>query len=254
MTESIKRLAFSLLLVVIAAAILLWSDRHNRHRDAAPQVAATAAIPIAILQHSSNPMMDEIRSGVLDGLHGKGYNDGQNLGVTTYNAEGDLPTGNLMSQKIISGDYRLAVSISTVMLQALANANRSAHINHVFGAVTSPVAAGVGIKALDSLDKPPYLTGIGTPQPVAEIFRLAKQINPALKTVGVVWNPAEVNSEYCTKQARAVSLELGLTLLEAPVEQAKDVREAAESLVARGAEAFWTGGDATVNATIVNEQ
>lgn len=248
MTESIKRLAFSLLLIFIAAAILLWSDRHNRHRDTLTQAAA--AIPIAILQHSSNPMMDEIRSGVLDGLHGKGYNDGQNLGITIYNAEGDLPTGNLMSQKITSGDYRLAVSISTVMLQALANANRSAHISHVFGAVTSPVAAGVGIKALDSLDKPPYLTGLGTPQPVAEIFRLAKQINPALKTVGVVWNPAEVNSEYCTKQARAVSQELGLTLLEAPVEQAKDVREAAESLVARGAEAFWTGGDATVNATI----
>ncbi|MDO9105902.1 MAG: ABC transporter substrate-binding protein [Methylovulum sp.] len=250
MTESIKRLAFSLLLVFFAAAILLWSDRHNRHADQSVTPAANTPIPMAILQHSSNPMMDEIRQGVLDGLHGKGYNDGQNIAITTYNAEGDLPTGNLMAQKITSGDYRLAVSISTVMLQALANANRTAAIPHVFGAVTSPVAAGVGIKALDSLDKPHYLTGIGTPQPVADIFRLAKQINPRLKTVGVVWNPAEVNSEYCTKQARAISAELGLTLLEAPVEQTKDVREAAQSLVTRGAEAFWTGGDATVNSSV----
>lgn len=250
MIESLKRFAFSLLLVFFAAAILLWSDRHNRHADQAAPSTVSAAVAIAILQHSSNPMMDEIRQGVLDGLHAKGYDDGQNIAITTYNAEGDLPTGNLMAQKITSGDYRLAVSISTVMLQALANANRTAAVPHVFGAVTSPVAAGVGIKALDSLDKPPYLTGIGTPQPVTEIFRLAKQINPKLKTVGVVWNPAEVNSEFCTKQARAVSAELGLTLLEAPVEQTKDVREAADSLVARGVEAFWTGGDATVNGTV----
>jgi len=249
MIESIKRLAFSLLLVFFAAAILLWSDRHNRHADqAAP--STNAAVPIAILQHSSNPMMDEIRQGVLDGLHAKGYDDGRNLAITTYNAEGDLPTGNMMAQKITGGDYRLAVSISTVMLQALANANRTAAVPHVFGAVTSPVAAGVGIKALDSLDKPPYLTGIGTPQPVTEIFRLARQINPKLKIVGVVWNPAEVNSEFCTQQARAISAELGMSLLEAPVEQAKDVREAADSLVARGVQAFWTGGDATVNATV----
>ncbi|MDD5276291.1 MAG: ABC transporter substrate-binding protein [Methylovulum sp.] len=251
MSESIKRIAFSLFLVLIAATLQLWSDRHNRHSEQSSlQSQTSAAIPIAILQHSSNPIMDEILSGILDGLHKKGYDDKQNLAVSVFNAEGDLPTGNLMAQKITSGDYRLAVSISTVMLQTLANANRSKHVPHVFGAVTSPVAAGVGIKKMDSLDKPAYLTGIGTPQPVKEIFRLAKQLNPKLKTVGVVWNPAEVNSEFCTKLARDVSTELGLTLLEAPIEQAKDVREAANSLVARGVEAFWTGGDATVNTTV----
>lgn len=250
MAGPFKRILFSLSLIFVAAAVLLWSDRHNRHGHAVSQSLANAPIPLAILQHSSNPIMDEVRDGVLAGLKSKGYSDGQNLAVTTYNAEGDLPTGNLMAQKIAGGDYKLAVSISTVMLQALANANRDGKVVHVFGAVTSPVASGVGIKALDSLDKPPYLTGIGTPQPVKEIFRLAKQINPALKTVGVVWNPAEVNSEICTKQAREVSKELDITLLEAPIEQGKDVREAAASLAARGAEAFWTGGDATVIAVV----
>lgn len=248
MAGPFKRLLFSLSLIFLAAAVLLWSDRHNRHAQTPAPSAANAPIALAILQHSSTPVMDEVRDGVLAGLKAKGYSDGQNLAITTYNPEGDLPTGNLMAQKIAGGDYRLAISISTVMLQALANANRDGKAVHVFGAVTSPVAAGVGIKALDSLDKPPYLTGIGTPQPVKEIFRLAKQINPALKTVGVVWNPAEVNSEICTKQAREAAAELGMTLLEAPVDQAKDVREAAASLAARGVEAFWTGGDATVNS------
>lgn len=247
MKEPLRRLAFACLLVAAVSAALLWSDRHSRH---SAKATPAEKIAVAILQHSSNPILDETYKGVLDGLAAKGYRDGEKLALTTLNAEGDLPTGNLMAQKIAGGGYRLGISISTVMLQTLANANRAGHVTHVFGAVTSPVAAGVGIKALDSLDKPPYLTGIGTPQPVADIFRLAKQAYPGLKTVGVVWNPAEVNSEVCTKLARAVSAELGLTLLEAPVEQTKDVREAAASLVARGAQAFWTGGDATVNNAV----
>jgi putative ABC transport system substrate-binding protein len=249
MTEPFRRLSAALLLIFAAAAVLLWSDRHSRHSARSAQRAA-ARIPVALLQHSSNPLLDETRQGVLDGLAAKGFRDDEKLAIATFNPEGDLPTGNLMAQKIAGGDYRLAISISTVMLQALANANRDGRVVHVFGAVTSPVAAGVGIKALDGEDKPRHLTGIGTPQPVADIFRLARRLNPALKTVGVVWNPAEVNSEVCTRLARAVSEELGITLLEAPVEQTKDVREAAQSLVARGVEAFWTGGDVTVNNAV----
>jgi ABC-type uncharacterized transport system substrate-binding protein len=250
MHQPLKQLGFALLVICIAASVLLWSDRHSRRAPSDTAAKTEALIPVALLQHSSNPILDETRQGVLDGLAGKGFQDGKNIAITTFNPEGDLPTGNLMAQKIAAGAYKVAVSISTVMLQALANANRDGRVDHVFGAVTSPVGAGVGIQSLDSLDKPPHLTGIGTPQPVADIFRVAKRLYPDLKKVGVVWNPAEVNSEICTRQAREVSAELGLTLLEAPVEQTKDVREAAESLVARGAEAFWTGGDATVNNAV----
>ncbi len=250
MSETSKRIGLSLALIILCSSLLLWSDRHNRHSDSEVTPSFSKEIPIALLQLNTNPITDEMRAGIYDALGAKGFKEGSNIKITYYNPEGDLPTANLMAQKITSGDYKVAISITTLMLQTLANANRSSHVTHVFGAVTSPIIAGVGVKAIDSLDKPPYLTGVGTPQPVKEIFRVAKQLNPNLKTVGVVWNPAEVNSEFCTKQAREVSAELGLTLLEAPIEQAKDIREAAQSLVTRGVQAFWTGGDATVNSNV----
>ena len=248
--DSLKRLGLALSLILMAAAMLLWSDRHSRHRDVQPPPGASSQIPIALLVHSSSPIMDETRQGVIAELAAHGFREGELIRISTYNPEGDLPTGNLMAQKIASGNDRLAITISTVMLQALASANRGGRIPHVFGAVTSPVGAGVGIRALDTLDKPALMTGIGTPQPVEDLFRLAKQINPKLRTVGVVWNPAEVNSEICTRRAREISKALGLVLLEAPIEQTKDIREAAESLLSRGAEAFWTGGDATVGNAV----
>jgi len=68
--------------------------------------------------------------------------------------------------------------------------------------------------------------------------------------VGVVWNPAEANSEACTRRARAICHELGIELLEAAIENTSGVREAALSLLSRNIDAFWTGGDATVGNAI----
>jgi hypothetical protein len=87
-------------------------------------------------------------------------------------------------------------------------------------------------------------------QPVAEALRLAKTLFPGLKTVGVVWNSAESNSEANTLIARDVCQELGINLLEANVDNSSGVFEAASSLVARGAQALWVGGDVTVIVAI----
>src|SRR5207247_516259 len=66
------------------------------------------------------------------------------------------------------------------------------------------------------------------------------------KTVGLVWNPTESNSEAQTRLARSVCAELGITLLEANAESSIGVAEAANSLTARGVETIWVTGDVTV--------
>jgi ABC-type uncharacterized transport system substrate-binding protein len=90
------------------------------------------------------------------------------------------------------------------------------------------------------------MSGYGTMQPVAKAFKLAREMRPELKTVGLVWNPTEANSQSQTRLARSVCAELGITLLEANAENATGVAEAANSLVARGVEAIWMSGDVTV--------
>jgi ABC-type uncharacterized transport system substrate-binding protein len=94
------------------------------------------------------------------------------------------------------------------------------------------------------------LVGYGTMQPVAEAFELAKRLYPDLKIVGEVWNPAEANSEAQTKIARETCRRLGIQLVEANVETTSAVFEATSSLVARGVDALWVGGDVTVMAAI----
>jgi ABC-type uncharacterized transport system substrate-binding protein len=187
---------------------------------------------------------------VLTGLAESGYREGRTLRVRRYNAEGDAATSNTIARAIVGGDDELVITLSTPSLQAVAGANRDARRPHVFGMVSDPVAAGVGISRGDPRKHPPYMVGLGTMQPVAEGFHMARRLAPRLAKVGVAWNPSEANSEACTKLARTVCKELGIELLEANVEGSAAVREAVAVLVGRGADAIWVGGDNTVLSSL----
>jgi ABC-type uncharacterized transport system substrate-binding protein len=240
MRHVLKRLVLGLLLIVTASAILLISDW--KHRTSRP-----SDLPrVALFQFATRPLLDECVKGVVDGLQSEGFVDGQSVQFEKFNAENDLPTANAMARAIVDQRFALVATASTPCLQTMAAANREGRVKHIFCAVTDPFGAGVGISRDDPLKHPPYLAGIGTFQPVVDTFRLAKRTNPSLTKVGEVWNPAEACSEACTVLARRVCRELGIELLEAQVDSSTGVRQAAESLIARGAQAIWIGGDNTV--------
>lgn len=235
-----KRLGLGLFLIALASGVLLVSDWSQRtaSRSNAPRVA--------ILQHASQKVFDDAVDGFKEALAENGYPDDKTISLKFFNAEGDVGTSNAIAKQMAGGGYDLLVSMSTLSLQAVANANREGKTRHVFGLVSDPAAAGVGISRTDPLQHPKYMAGIGTMQPVEAAFRYAKQFNPALKKVGVAWNSAEANSAATVKIARAVCKDLGIELIEANVENTAAAREAADSLISRGAQAIWAGGDLTV--------
>lgn len=240
MWASMKRLSLGIVLILLASTVLLLSDWNRRNP------AGQRLLPVAVLQHGSQPILDEGVRGMIDGLAEAGFRDGVNISIRRYNAENDLPTANAIAKEITSGQYDLVLTVSTLSLQAVANANRAGKTKHVFALVSDPVAAGVGISREDPLEHPPYLAGYGTMQPVAEAFQLAKRLYPQLQTVGVVWNPAEANSEAQLKVARAACDALGIRLVEANADATSGVMEAARSLVSRNVQALWIPGDVTV--------
>ena len=204
MISILKRVLLSLVLLGAGALVLLFSDLHSRESARNRPENKSAAIPVALLKHASNRLLDDIERGMLEQLAAAGYRDGERLALQRFSAEGDLPTANAIAQRMTDGNFKMAISISTLSLQCVANANKAGRAIHVFGGVTDPAGAGVGIQAMNSTNKSPWLAGIGTFQPVEQILREAKRLWPDLKVVGVVWNPAERNSETCTHKAREV--------------------------------------------------
>ena len=251
MRETLKRLGLGLILIALAAGVLVYTDRGSRNRVRRNSTIPTVtgkAFRVALVQHASIPVLDQGVNGVLESLAARGYAEGGRLNLKRYNAEADIGTANAIAKEVTSGSYDLILSISTLSLQTIANANKvGSRTPHVFGLVTDPYGAGVGIEATNHAIHPPYLTGYGSMQPVESTFRTARTLRPELKSVGLIWNPTEANSLAQTKVARKVCAELGLTLVEANAENSTAAMEAANSVIARGVEAIWISGDITVS-------
>jgi ABC-type uncharacterized transport system substrate-binding protein len=235
-----KKLILGLGLLCATSAILLLSDVSRR------SAGSGEVHRVAVLQFVSSPLMEAGVTGIRAGLAAGGLTEGQNLEIALYNAEGDIPTANSIARQLVSGQFDLVVTSGTPAMQAVANANQDGKTVHVFGLVADPFGSGVGLKREDPLDHAPHFVGIGSLLPMAPVIEMARELYPSLKAVGIVWNPAESNSEIFTIEARKVCARLGIELLEAAVDNSAGVFEAANSLAARGAEALLMSGDNTV--------
>ncbi len=175
----VKRLLLGLVLIVSASVALLLSDLGRR-------TAVARSMPhIGLLQHAS-----------------KGFVDGKTIVINKFNAQGDISVGSSIAKEMVNSRYDLLLTMSTLSLQAVANANRNGKTVQVFGLVADPVVAGVGISRSNPLDHPRNLVGIGSFLPVQDAFRIAREMFPDLKRVGVAWNPAEANSRAFVEKAR----------------------------------------------------
>ena len=247
MPNVIKRLGLGLLLIAIASGILLLADRGQR----AATPGAAAKIPrIAILQHANTPVLDDSIRGTLDALAERGYRKGDTLTVESFNAQGDMAMGVTIAKQLTSGGYDLVVTSSTPSMQAVANSNRDGQVRHLFTTVADPFESGVGLDRADPLKHAATFVGQGSFPPVDKAFATAKQMLPSLQRLGVAWNPSESNSLVFVKKGRAIAADMGLTLLEANADNTAAVGDAINSLIARGAQAIWVGGDNTVIAGI----
>jgi ABC-type uncharacterized transport system substrate-binding protein len=246
---TLKRLLLGICLIAATSLILLlsdWKSRTSSRLAAANQAASQKVFRIGLVQHASQSILEDGVNGILQGLAEKGFTDGKNIIVKRFNPEGDLPTANAVAKQVVEGGFDLIVTASTLSMQTVANANVKNHVPHIFGLVSDPYGAGVGISRTNTLNHPPYLAGYGTMQPIDAAFRLAREMRPELKRVGVVWNPSEANSESQLKVARKTCQSLNIDLAESTAENSVGVGEAAGALIARGVEALWVPGDVTV--------
>ena len=235
-----------MLFLIGASAILLLSDLQNR-KGATRHLAKAR---IAVFRFNSNQFNEDTERGLLKQITSSETFKNHRIEIQRYCAEGDVPTANMIARNIVGEKFDIVVSISTPGLQVMANANKQGEVIHVFCTVTDPYGAGVGITGPAANQHPAHLVGIGSFQPVEEIFRIARLMNPNLKKVGVVWCNSEACSEACVKKARIICKELGIELVEMGVETVSQVYEAALAVSSKGVEALWIGGDNIVETAI----
>jgi len=224
----------ALLLLLLALPRQRPDDRHH----------------VAIVQASSGYIFDETVRGIVKGFEERGLSYRSNIDFEFINLSNDPAVARQTVQSIVRQKYDLIMTVGTIAMQLVSQANINGKRKHVFGAVTDPYSAGVGINARNHLQHPSWMTGIGTFQPVAETIMLARQMNPDLRKIGTIINPQESSSLACVEKARKTARGLGMDLTVVHVGNAAAVPAAVNSLLAQGIEAIFLGGDTTVSPGI----
>ncbi|RCW61960.1 ABC transporter substrate-binding protein [Halanaerobium sp. ST460_2HS_T2] len=181
---------------------------------------------IGISQFVEHPSLDLAREGFVDQLAEEGFVEGENLQIDLQNAQADFSTAQTIAQRFNQNKLDLVLAIATPSAQTAANVISETPV--LITAVTDPVEAGV----VNSMEAPGgNVTGTTDMNPVAKQLELIKQFLPELNTLGILYNPGEVNSVVQVDLAKEKAKEMGVSVEEGTVSNSSEVSLAVSSLV-----------------------
>ncbi len=189
---------------------------------------AQQKVTVAVTAIVEHPALDAARDGVKKALEEAGYKDGANLSFRYESAQGQPATAAQIAQKFAGENPNVIVAIATPSAQAMVTATQTIPV--VFTAVTDPVAAQI---VKDRKAPGGNVTGISDFSPLEAQFDLIKELVPAAKKIGVVFNPGEANSVALLNAVKALAPARNLQIVEASAGRTADVSAAAQSLVGK---------------------
>lgn len=195
-------------------------------------------IKIGIVQPVEHPSLNQIREYIIKGLEEQGLKD--KVEITYKDAQGDPTNINTIVSQFVGDEMDVIVPIATSTAQAALAATKDIPI--VFAAASYPVEAGL----VKDMNKPEgNVTGVSDAIDVKQIFDLAFELTPDIKTFGFVYNSGEVNSVAAIEKAKEYCEENGIDYFEATITNSSELLQASQSLAGK-VDAIFTPTDNTV--------
>ena len=185
-------------------------------------------LKIGIVQLVEHASLDASCQGFIAALADNGYIDGENIEIDFQNAQNDQSNLKTISQRFVQNNSDLILAIATPAAQTIAT--ETTEIPILGTAITDYIEAGL----VESNDSPNgNVSGTSDRTPVKEQLELLKQILPDAKTVGIMYNSGEVNSEIQAKLAQDACDELGLSYELGTVTNTNDIAQVLQSIVSK---------------------
>ena len=196
--------------------------------QASSETSSDDMIKIGIIQLMEHAALDSAREGFIAALKDNGFVEGENVAFDIQNAQGDQSNLKTISQRFVQNESDLILAIATQAAQSIAT--ETSEIPILGTAITDYAEAGL----VESNEAPnSNISGTSDRTPVKEQIELLKQIMPDVKTVGIMYNSSEVNSEIQAKLAEEACTELGITCEFGTVTNTNDVQQAVQSMVTK---------------------
>lgn len=195
---------------------------------------------VAVIQLVEHTSLNTIKSAFDERMKELGYEEGKNVEYIFKNAQGDTNTAASIIQEFKGEDPDVVMAIATPVAQSAATMANDTPV--VFAAVSDPI----GAKLTTSLEKPDKnMTGTSDEIQVELILDRALEVNPNLKTLGVIYNKGEANSVTNIAKAKAYCQAKGIALEEATVTGVNEIQSAVDVLSAK-CDAIFAPNDNTV--------
>lgn len=231
----------NLLAALLALLLVLLPSGCTATKELPSSALGSGPAPfrIGLVQTRDQASLNKVREAFVSRLEEWGYGETR-VSIEYQNAQGDEKALKEICEAFVEDGKDLIVAVSTTAAQAAVSAAEDSDCTVLFASVCSPTAS----LGLQSPEQPEgNVTGVSEVLPGQELLELALQANPALSTLGVLYEEQEPCSleaiEAIRKQCRAK----GITLFEEKTDAAGAL-EAAQRLSGK-AQAVLTLTDVT---------
>jgi len=177
-------------------------------------------ILITINQFVNHPALDAATDGIRNALKDRGFIPGK-VEIKFDNAQGNMANAAQIAKHQAALQPAVMVAIATPSAQVTLKA-KNANSLLAFAAVTDPNAAGLAGT---------NIIGVGDQPPIYDLLKVIKQTLPQAKTIGIIFNPGEVNSVKMTEEMNKLASADGFKIEKAIVNSSSNIKLAVQQLI-----------------------
>lgn len=245
LSDVFRRLILALSLIVMAAALLLWSDWHSRLHEGTERgdtlsggsgsddISRPHLWKIRRIIFVESPPTEEALRGMDEGFREAGLLAGKDFSLQDTSAQGDLSVLPTLVDAARNDGTELLIVFSTPALQMAIQ--KFGHLPIVFCVVANPMLAGAGQDYSHHLSN---VTGVATLGPYAEMAGLLSRQFPGYRRVGTLFSPAEDNSVFAKDLFTEEAAKQGISVTPLPVNSPGELPDAALALASRPLDAI----------------
>lgn len=210
----------SLIALLLVGSLLLVGCSSNTEESG----SSSEKFLIGISLLTDHPALNAAKDGFIEELETLGLN----VDIELQNAQGEIPNSVTIAEKFASDKVDLIFAIATPAAQSAKQVTSDIPI--IFSAVTDPVES----ELIESMDKPGgNITGTSDMAQMDKHLELFKQIDPSIKSIGIIFNTSEENSRIQVEEAKVIAKDLGLEIVDVGVDVISNIPQAVDSIVSR---------------------
>ena len=228
--------------IIIAFALI--AGIFNGSMDA----QADKTYKIFVSQVAEHSALDSTRMGIVAAMKKHSIAQGQNLDFRFESAQSSPVIAKQIATKFANDNPDLVIGLGTISAQSFIKLAEEQRVKLIFSSITNPLSAGL---MKDSTHLKDNITGVSNFIELEPQLELFKKILPAMKKIGVLYNPGESNSVSIVKKLEQICPTLGLTLVTQTINKTSDVAQNVANLIMK-TDAIFISNDNTALSALGN--